>query len=261
MVVAVLLWMATPSAEAGWAQLVRSLPEAVLVIGGSMLVHLVVFWALAAFFHVVDRTDRPAWIARHRIQRGRRRRPPYPRVMRNLAANQLLWSPLLLGLLYLLLRARGWEVQARLPGTGQVLLELVGLGLCSVVVFYVTHRFLHRKWWLKRVHRVHHEFRTTTALASEYAHPVEFCIGNFGTLAAGVLLLAPSLPSILLYTALAITTVVIHHSGYALPFAPWSVHHDWHHYRYHEAFGTLGLLDRLLGTAPELDELEDGEVV
>ena len=51
------------------------------------------------------------------------------------------------------------------------------------------------------------------------------------------------------------------HTGFAVPWLSWAVHHDWHHYKYTEAFGTYGVLDRLLGTDPEFRQLEDGEVV
>ena len=96
-------------------------------------------------------------------------------------------------------------------------------------------------------------------MASEYAHPVEFCLGNFGTLAGGVVLFAPSLASIYLFTLLAVLTVLIHHGGYALPWAPWALPHDWHHYKYKEMFGTIGLLDRLLKTDLEFQKLEEDD--
>ena len=52
---------------------------------------------------------------------------------------------------------------------------------------------------------------------------------------------------------------MIPRSGYAIPWASWSVHHDWHHFRYSEAFGTFGHLDRWLGTDKEFSTLKDGE--
>lgn len=242
-----------------WADLVTSTPEWGLAIGAPWVVHLVEFWVVVGLFGVVDRTDRPAFVARHRIQDGPRKQPPPRKVLRVLAANQLVWSPLMLAVLYGLLKLRGWSVSPELPGLFEVLASLAGMSILSIVYFYASHRFLHRKWWMARVHRVHHEFRTTSAWASEYAHPVEMCAGNFGTLAVGVVLIAPSLATILLFTVLSILTILVHHSGYAIPWAPWAVHHDWHHFRVREAFGTLGILDRLLGTDPDFAKLEHGD--
>ena len=72
-------------------------------------------------------------------------------------------------------------------------------------------------------------------------------------------------PSLLLTMCGAIGTfallnILVHHSGYALPWAPWSMPHDWHHYRVKELFGTTGFIDRMLGTSPEFETLEDGEL-
>lgn len=249
--------MALPGAAAAWAGLVAAAPAWVLVLLVPMLLHLAVFWGMTAAFSVVDATDRPAFVARHRIQSGPPRRPPTARVLRNLAVNQGLLAPLMLAAMWGALALRGWTVAPVLPGPLTVLAELAGMGLCSILWFYASHRFLHRPWWMKRVHKVHHEFRTTRAIASEYAHWFEFVVANFGTLAIGVVLIAPSLPAIYLYTVVSLHTVLAHHSGYALPWMSWSVPHDWHHHRFTELFGTLGLLDRLLGTDRAFQKLQD----
>ncbi|GEM_PF-1397893 len=250
---------AIPGVPELWRTIVETVPEAVLVLAVPWAGHVALFWALSLAFMYVDRNDRPRFVARHRIQSGDRQRPPRGKVLRNLFMNQVIWSPVMLVLMWAGLRLHGWAPSAELPTLGRFLAELAGMGACSVAWFYASHRFLHRPWWMKRVHRVHHEFRTTEAMASEYAHWVEFTVGNFGTLGCGVVLLAPSLPAIYVYTVVAITTVLVHHSGYALPWASWSVHHDWHHFRYKECFGTLGVLDKLLGTDEEFRTFTDGE--
>ena len=245
--------------ERPWAWLIAAVPGPALVVGGPWVLHQVLFWVVVALFHVVDTTDRPLFIARHRIQDGPGRMPSFGVAARRVLVNQLVWAPLMLMLMGALLYARGWAPSAVLPSVTTLALEMVGLAVAAGVIFYTTHRFLHRPWWMRRVHSVHHEFTTSRAIASEYAHPVEFCIGNFGTLAGGIVLLAPSMLAILLFTCASITVILVHHAGYALPWAPWAIHHDWHHYRSREAFGTIGILDRLLGTDPELASLEHGD--
>ena len=251
---------ALPGAESLWAGFVDTTPGWVQLLLVPMLLHLVVFWGMTAFFHRVDRTDRPAWVARHRIQSGKRRQPPRDRVLRNIAVNQGILAPLMLLLMWGALVLRGWSVAPTLPGPLTVLLEVAGMSACSLVWFYTFHRLLHRPWWMKRVHRQHHEFRTSSAIASEYAHWFEFVVANFGTLACGVVLLGPSLPSIYLFTVLSLHTILAHHSGYALPWMSWSVPHDWHHYKYNEIFGSIGILDRALGTDKVFRTLEHDEV-
>jgi len=253
--------MSVPGVAEGWAEVTRTVPEWVLVVVVPLLIHHVLFWAMAAAFHYVDKHDAPAFIARYRIQSGPPRQPSLRKALRNLAWNQLLFSPLLMAMMWGALRLRGWTLVPDLPGPTTVVLQLGLMGAFAVCWFYASHRFLHRPWWMKRFHRIHHEFRTSTAMASEYAHPVEFIAGNFLTLAGGVILVAPSLPMLYLWELIALHTVIAHHSGYAVPWMSWSVHHDWHHYRYKECFGTLGVLDRLLGTEPEFRALKHGEEV
>jgi len=250
---------AAPGVADAWAAAVRELPEVVLVVVVPWLGHVALFWGVSLAFGYVDRHDRPAFIARHRIQSGGRQRPPRGKVLRNLFWNQAVWSPVMLFAMWGVLHLRGWAPSPDLPSPVRFLAELAGMGALSVVWFYASHRFLHRPWWMKRVHRIHHEFRTTEAMASEYAHWFEFTTANFGTLACGVVLLAPSLPAIYVYTVVALSTVLVHHSGYAVPWASWAVHHDWHHFRYKECFGTLGVIDRLLGTDEEFRTFSDGE--
>jgi sterol desaturase/sphingolipid hydroxylase (fatty acid hydroxylase superfamily) len=179
--------------------------------------------------------------------------------VRVLARNQFIFLPVLLMALGEVLVLRGWQVESELPSLGRFLLELGGQAVCALTIFYTTHRILHRRFWMKRVHLVHHQFRTSTALASEYAHPIEFAVGNFFTLAGGALLLAPHLASMYVFALLSVLTIVFHHCGYALPWAPYSLPHDWHHYRVKELFGTTGLLDRLLGTDEEFRNFVDGD--
>ncbi|TNE86522.1 MAG: fatty acid hydroxylase family protein [Deltaproteobacteria bacterium] len=242
-----------------WTQL-TTLPDRWLVTGGLLLLHTLIFWPVCAAFHYVDTHDQPRFIARHRIQNGRRKHPALGPTVRVLLRNQFVLLPPLLLLTGEVLLARGWTAEATLPSLPRLALELGGQAVIAVIVFYAAHRFLHRKWWMKRVHRIHHEFKTTTAWASEYAHPVEFVVGNYASLALGALILAPHLASIYLFAAMALVNILVHHSGYALPWAPWSQPHDWHHYKMNELFGTTGLLDRLLGTSPEYEALEKGEV-
>lgn len=249
-----------PAVQTAWAAWLET--HAVLHFLVAILVlHGLVYWGICAICAYVETHDKPAFIARYRIQTGKVRRPPRDKVIKNLALNQVLITPVMLGLLWGALQLRGWSVDPVLPSFTELMLDLLGLSIISPIWFYASHRFLHRPWWMKRFHRVHHEFRTTAAWAAEYAHPVEMIFGNFGTLAFGVVILGPDLATIYLYTVLGTLTFVGHHTGFAVPWLSWAVHHDWHHYKYTEAFGTYGVLDRLLGTDAEFRQLEDGEVV
>ena len=110
---------------------------------------------------------------------------------------------------------------------------------------------------MKRVHRVHHEFRTTAAWAAEYAHPVETTF-NIIAMWAGPILLASPLPIILAWTVVRVFETVLAHSGYA--FEGISSRHAFHHR--HPTKGCYGSFwgpwDPLMGTDAAWKESAEG---
>jgi sterol desaturase/sphingolipid hydroxylase (fatty acid hydroxylase superfamily) len=249
-----------PAFRSAWAAMVTAVDDRVLLTGGLMVLHTIVFWSVCFGFHYVDTHDKPDFIFRHRIQKAKRKHPPLGKTVRVLLRNQFILLPLLLFGFGETLFLRGWTVDPELPTLGRLAFELIVQAVAAIAIFYAAHRFLHQKWWMKKVHIVHHEFRTTTAFASEYAHPFEFVVGNFGAMVGGALILAPHLASMYLFAFLSLLTILVHHSGYALPWASWAVPHDWHHFRMKEIFGTTGFLDSVLGTDKEFRTLKDGDV-
>ncbi len=243
-----------------WARIATGVDDRILLTGGLMVLHTVVFYPVCLAFHYVDTHDKPDFVARYRIQRSKRKHPAMGQTLKILFRNQFLFLPVLLFFTGELLLLRGWTVESELPSLGRLIYELAVQAVCAVVVFYTAHRALHGKWWMVHVHRIHHEFRTTTAWASEYAHPFEFVVGNFLTMVGGALLIAPHMLSMYLFATLGLLTILSHHSGYALPWAPWALPHDWHHYRFNEIFGTTGLIDRVMGTDKDFSKLKDGDI-
>jgi methylsterol monooxygenase len=131
------------------------------------------------------------------------------------------------------------------PGGG-VVVTLCDLLVCVVaeeVCFYYLHRLFHTNM-LYRLHKIHHEFTSPSALTTAYAHPIEHIVCNLIPLFAGPLLVRPPLATWIMWWMAAITSTIISHSGYA-----WlnSGHHDAHHRLQNVNFG-LGVLDRLHGT-------------
>ena len=94
-------------------------------------------------------------------------------------------------------------------------------------------------------------------MAAEYAHPVEFLLANFGTLAVGIPLV-PSLPAVYMFTVLSMThrryPQRVHGALGALvvPLAPLPVQGAVRH---------RGGADRLLETDQEFRNLRDGDQV
>lgn len=251
--------MQMPSVGMIWASYLENTSILFQFVGMNFILHGLIYWGMTFIFGIVDRTDKPYFIAKHRIQNKCFKRPPAQKVARVLLWNQLFWTPILLFIVLRWLVYWDWSPSTEFPTPASILIKLSLMSVLSAIYFYASHRFLHRPWWMKRVHKLHHEYRTTGAIAAEYTHWFEFIFGNFGTLSIGVMLCFPSLPTVYLFTILGTMTFVGHHTGYALPWMSWAVHHDWHHYRYKEAFGTFGLVDRLLKTDKEFRTLKHGQ--
>jgi Delta7-sterol 5-desaturase len=125
--------------------------------------------------------------------------------------------------------------------------------------FYWTHRLMHRPWWFKTMHAVHHASRPPTAWAAMSFHPYEALTG---ALVIPVLVFLIPIHVAALGLVLAIMTVmgVTNHMGWEV--FPQRVVNgrlgDWlitatHHQRHHDEYrGNYGLYfrfwDRICGT-------------
>ena len=125
--------------------------------------------------------------------------------------------------------------------------------------FYWTHRLMHRPWWYKRMHAVHHASRPPTAWAAMSFHPYEAISG-----AAIIPLLTLLIPIhvAVLGLLLGIMTVmgVTNHMGWELfprrlvqgGYGKWLItasHHELHHQKYRCNYGLyFRFWDHLLGT-------------
>ncbi len=66
-------------------------------------------------------------------------------------------------------------------GWAWYVLSLPAMLLWHDAYFYWTHRLLHRPWWLRHVHGVHHRSRQPSPFAAYAFHPVEALINGLVT--------------------------------------------------------------------------------
>lgn len=134
------------------------------------------------------------------------------------------------------------------PTSLELLLSLVVFLLVEEVGFYYSHRLAHHKWLYGWIHKIHHEYKAPVAYTAVYAHPLEHLLVNVAPVIAGPALLGSHPTTATTWIVLALLYTTNSHCGYF--FSPYGSPegHDWHHEKFDEFFGVLGLLDSLHGT-------------
>ena len=125
--------------------------------------------------------------------------------------------------------------------------------------FYWTHRLMHRPWWFRAMHAVHHDSRPPTAWAAMSFHP---CEAVSGAVVVPVLVFLIPIHAAMLGLVLGIMTLmgVTNHMGWVMfprgivhgGLGKWLItasHHELHHQKYRCNYGLFFRhWDRLCGT-------------
>jgi len=65
-----------------------------------------------------------------------------------------------------------------IPTTLNFLLQILFCNMVENISFYFAHRLLHKPFLYKYIHKIHHEHKVTTSLATISTHPLEYIFGN-----------------------------------------------------------------------------------
>lgn len=222
-----------------------------LWVFGSTAIVFGVYWLVGGVYTVMDITNKPAVIRRYKIQPGTNE------PVDNIKLLKVIWSVVLnqiaIGIpssyvMYYLMRWRGFPGIRELPTFHWVLYELAIHILVEEAAFYYSHRFLHSKHIYKYIHKQHHEWTAPIAVTAIYCHPVEHIFSNLVPPFLGVFIMGSHVATAWLWFTMAILSTLNAHSGYHLPFFPSPEAHDFHHLKFNNCFGVLGVLDRIHGT-------------
>uniref|UniRef100_A0A8I5ZS99 Fatty acid hydroxylase domain containing 2 n=1 Tax=Rattus norvegicus TaxID=10116 RepID=A0A8I5ZS99_RAT len=225
--------------------------EWILYIIGVVLVPGLCFWGFNGLLLMVDRTGKPTFISRYRIQLDKNE-PVDPvklrQSIRTVIFNQSVISFPMLVILYPFLKWTGDPCCRELPTFHWILVELVLFTLVQEILFYYSHRLFHHPKLFKKVHKKHHEWTTPIGLISIYADPIEHVVSNMLPVMVGPLAMGSHLSSITVWLSLVLIVSSITHCGYHLPFLPSPEFHDYHHLKFNQCYGVLGVMDHLHGT-------------
>ncbi|XP_069825089.1 fatty acid hydroxylase domain-containing protein 2 [Dendropsophus ebraccatus] len=225
--------------------------ELALFCLGAIIIPVLSFWVYNAVLMVIDLTGKPNFITQYRIQLGKND-PVDPEKLRHavkvVVFNQIFLSFPMVFLMYPFMKWRGNPCGTELPTFHWVLLELTVFVLVEEILFYYSHRLFHHPSIYKHVHKQHHEWTAPVGVVSMYAHPLEHIFSNMLPSMVGPMLMGSHVATIMLWFCLALITTTISHCGYHLPLLPSPEFHDFHHLKFNQCYGVLGVFDRLHGT-------------
>ncbi|MCB9642200.1 MAG: sterol desaturase family protein [Myxococcales bacterium] len=217
------------------------LPPWALFFGGVAVFGWLAFWPAVWFF---EYCERHRLFERYRIQKDQY---PDPALLQKahkvVQFNHAIAQWPAVTLYFFLYTATGMAFHsAQLPSWYIVILQVLCFMLVEDTLFYWAHRLFHHRALFRRFHRLHHDFRVSSAVASQYMHPLEFiATGIIPTFSGPLVLLLLGwevhILTFWIWLVLRILETVDGHSGYELPF--WFPHkllygsgasvHDYHH--------------------------------
>jgi sterol desaturase/sphingolipid hydroxylase (fatty acid hydroxylase superfamily) len=107
-------------------------------------------------------------------------------------------------------------------------IKLVSCGLLGESIFFYLHYWSHFILYSK-IHKVHHEWKNTCAIAAAYAHPIEYVMVSLPSFLIPPIITGINWQFSNIWFIIATTSVVIDHSGYNIIDA--SKFH-WDHHKY-----------------------------
>lgn len=121
-------------------------------------------------------------------------------------------------------------------------IKLIYNGLIGETLFYYLHYWSHFILYSK-VHKVHHEWKNTCAVAAAYAHPLEYILISLPTFLLPPIITGSNWYITKIWFIIATTSVVIDHSGYNIIEAS---NFHWKHHKYTNInYGTNTVVDSI----------------
>ncbi|CAC5401782.1 FAXDC2 [Mytilus coruscus] len=218
---------------------------------GSILFTNCVIWGANALFLVLDLTGKPSFMLKYKVQMDQNLavdRKKLKKAVKLVLFNGFVVSFAISSIGIYTMKLRGCAFSGDIPTFARVVVELIIFSLVEEVGFYYSHRLMHTQLFYKSIHKIHHEWTAPIGITCIYAHPLEHCIVNMMPVISGPIIMGSHLATAWVWYLIALVSTTISHCGYHFPFLPSPEAHDFHHQKFINCFGVLGILDRLHGT-------------
>ncbi|XP_021712201.1 fatty acid hydroxylase domain-containing protein 2 isoform X2 [Aedes aegypti] len=225
----------------------------VVWIFGTIAYITIVAVIISGSFMFMDITGVPKRLRKYKLQPGTNEPLTWTqlkKLLKTAFVNLILVGIPALSVFHGITVALGRSVDLRtLPSLLEILYTIPIAMVSSETVFYYSHRMLHSKILYKTVHKKHHEWTAPVSLAAVYAHPVEHIVSNMAPFYAPVMLVRTHIITAWIWATIVLMGTLHDHSGYHLPYL-WGTpdFHDFHHQKFNQCYGAIGILDWLHGT-------------
>lgn len=239
--------------QAGWDRIMDYSGDDTFTywVYGSLILSVAVYWLIGGIYTLLDVANKPAALRRYKIQPGTNEPVDSNRLVQVILLvlfNQFVVGIPVAMLMHKAMLWRGFTDLRTLPTFHWVLFELGVFLIIEEICFYYSHRLLHWGSLYKKIHKKHHEWTAPIAITAVYCHPIEHIFSNLVPPFLGVFIAGSHVATAYLWFSLAIINTLNSHSGYHWPFFPSPESHDYHHLKFNQCYGVLGVLDRLHGT-------------
>ncbi|RKP04418.1 hypothetical protein THASP1DRAFT_9916, partial [Thamnocephalis sphaerospora] len=228
-----------------------SYPDNLLFMLGTFTVGTVVFWPYALLLSLLDLWKVPQTFWRYKVQPAREPTAAwYYKAIHQAAFNWVFVTiPFGAAVYGIIAYGQGRSItMEELPSVSNIVRDLIVFALVEEIGFYYSHRLLHHPRIYKYIHKRHHEYTAPVGITAIYAHPIEHLVGNLTPLFLGPVIMRSHVMMLWIWISIGLVNTINSHSGFALPWMPSPLEHDYHHQVFNANYGVLGICDMLHNT-------------
>ncbi|OTF77651.1 hypothetical protein BLA29_007137, partial [Euroglyphus maynei] len=174
----------------------------------GLFISVAVFWIVGAAYTFIDIYRWPKFILKYKIQTDKSQ----------VLINQIIGIIIGYSIHSLKMNYKLFpQPSTQIPTISRFITEWISFILIREVLFYYLHRLCHHGYLYRHIHKRHHEWQTTIAIAAIYCHPIEHIMVNLIPVIIGPLLMGSHIVVGNLWLLYTILLTLNDHCGYHFP--------------------------------------------